>query len=139
MENKGCLWIALLFGLPFFLIGLLAGYNEYTFFTNATETTEGIVIDVASEASKKGTSYTYRCYYSYTTKSGERLTCRDAKSTKPALYDIGDKVILYYNPSEPEKAAPLSFWGTWLLPFAFTFVGFCVILSGVLAEKWLEK
>jgi hypothetical protein len=68
MKNIGCLSITLLFGLPFFLVGLLAAYNEYSFFKNATASSEGIVSNVISVVGKKGT--TYKCVYSYTTKTG---------------------------------------------------------------------
>jgi Protein of unknown function (DUF3592) len=138
MKDLGCLITIILFGSFFLFVGLLAANQEYTFFKNATEKVEGTVIDVETVKNKKG--YTsYKPVFSYTTKSGKNYVCSSTISTKPALYDKGETVMLYYDPAHPEVATPDSFVAIWLTPIFFCLVGIAIISFGIWFTKWTSK
>jgi hypothetical protein len=54
--------------------------------------------------------------FGFTTVKGQYLTFRSKTGSKPARHNVGDKVTVYYDATQPEKARVASFVDMWLMP-----------------------
>jgi len=104
-------------------------YNKSTYLLTRGIKTKATVVDLI-RMRHTGSDYTYKPIYEYKNKNGETITYKSNMSSRPAPYNIGDKVnIIYSNDTNDMKI--ISYWGL----YRWTIVLLCIaapllIISG---------
>lgn len=114
--------ILILVSLLMLGIGAFLGYTSYSFMNSGVKT----------EARVKSIIKGHRRItpvFEYTVK-GKTYEFEDG-STDYGSYEIGDKEVIYYSPSDPENHKPGTFMSLWFLPVFLC--GFGIILLPVSA------
>lgn len=75
---------------------LYLAYEYWTFGRDAVAA-DGTVVDLLRDEDR------YRPVFAYETPSGERVEFVSSWSTKPALYSVGDRVVVLYRPDDPRS------------------------------------
>jgi hypothetical protein len=58
--------------------------------------------------------------------------------TNPPAWRLGERATLRYDPEAPERAAPATFFATWLLPLVLAGMGSAFVAVGV-GVVWLVR
>jgi hypothetical protein len=88
-------------------------------FLREAEKTVGTVVRLEKTSSvsnlKRSTSQVvYRAVVSYRTSAGQIAEFRDQVSSRPARFEVGDTVDVWYRPSNPRQAIVYrSWWSVW--------------------------
>lgn len=77
--------------------------------------TEAVVVSLREESDGEGIRM-YRSIFEFRDQNGEVRSHADGAPTYSAARSIGEKVELYYDPTEPENARVISFWGLYRTP-----------------------
>ncbi|MCR4031309.1 MULTISPECIES: DUF3592 domain-containing protein [Flavobacterium] len=123
--------------------GLLAGaiylYVDKQAFLAKAETVQGTVTELIPKRSKEST--TYSPVFSFTTKTGQTIMHHSSVSSSPPSYDVGEKVEVFYDPENPNKAEIKGFVSLWLGVLILGVVGTVFFLIGSLGIvfRWLKK
>lgn len=132
-------------GAILLLIALVFGSSTQLFISQAS-VADGTVIAAASPDSTRKSVATI----SFTTSSGQEVQFNSPVSSSPPEFRLGQKVKVYYNPSDPAGSArPDSFLSLWffsmlsgILALAFCGVGFGFFIVWFLnwkKRKWLQS
>jgi len=112
-------------------------YRELQFL-NIAESVTGYVktYRISDNTESGGTSY---CpLIEFTTKSGQTITFDTHICTDPPPREVGEQVMVLYNPGNPEEHRTDDFWGKYIWPFAAAAVGvFFIILE--LFNLWVQS
>ncbi len=112
-KNKVMLWI--LFYAFLFLIGTFLAYSAFTQFQKTQNLVEkgirttAVVIEFSTHRSDGSTMYTP--VFEFTDRSQNKQRFKSGISSSPPAYEIGEKVQLIYDRTNPEKVRTVSFWG----------------------------
>ena len=112
-KNKPMLWV-IFYGVLFFIGAFLAysAFNQYqktqTILNKGIKTT-AIVVKFSTHQSDGSTMY--KPIFEFTDRSQNKQTFKSSISSSPPAYEIGEKVPLIYDSTNPEKARIVSFWG----------------------------
>lgn len=113
---------AILQALGALAVGLWYGGKSAHLVIEGTLTTGTVVsVDVASKGATSP-------LVEFTTRKGRRVRIEGIHSSNPP-YRVGDRVELYYLPSDPDSASIASFGEMWILPTVMLPVG---LVTGVL-------
>jgi len=116
----------ILFGLVFFGVGGGLTYRQITFRQDALEAS-GAVMGFSENCDDDGCSYTPRV--DFVTQAGQQISYWSSYSSNPPAYDLGEEVVVYYKPDNPEKAMIKGEGGVFRV--IFMAVGGAVMLGGM--------
>ncbi|MEN2487381.1 DUF3592 domain-containing protein [Flavobacterium sp. B11] len=134
-----------IFNFVFSIIGagLIAGaiylYVDKQTFLAKAEIVQGTVVELVPKRSKEST--TYSPVVSFSTKAGQVITHHSSLSSSPPSYDVGEKVEVFYDPANPNKAEIKGFASLWLGVLILGVVGVVFFLLGSLGIlfRWLKN
>jgi len=112
-KNKSMLWV--IFYTFLFLIGLFLAYSAYNQYQKTKSLLEkgikttAVVTKFSTHQSDGSTMYTP--VFEFKDRSQNKRTFKSGISSSPPAYEIGEKVQLIYDHTNPEKARTISFWG----------------------------
>jgi hypothetical protein len=112
----------------FFLVGigcLIAGvvvFFHTRAFIKSAKTTSGRVVRLDPDTDTHH-NITYHAVFTFTDDSGSPHTVRTSYSQRPQPYQIGDPLVVLYEPASPESARIRSFGSLWLVPTILGSVG----------------
>jgi len=111
----GCIAVlANLFFAAFCLWGVYAGYVSWQLQTGG-ETTEGIVIRLDEQSDGDGGCCTYVPVVEF--EAGGRVYSIEGDTASyPPAYDVGERVPVIYDPSDPQTAQINKWTERWLFP-----------------------
>jgi hypothetical protein len=128
----------------FILVGvgcLIAGgvlcFRTRAFLASA-KTTSGSVIRLEPSTGSHGETM-YHIIFTFTDDSGSRHTVRTSYSQHPQPYQIGDPVVVLYQPASPESARIRSFSSLWLAPVVLGAIGVTFPIVGLFAFSAARK
>lgn len=134
--------VSRLFILVFGLVGLGMGIADFyivrnllAFRAEAVQTEGTVVGFVTSRGSKGGTMYTPQVRYDIPAPEGGIAASHEIRgsvSSSSRSYDIGEKVVVYYRPQQPEDGRIGSFMEQWFLPLIFSL--FALVFGGIAAS-----
>lgn len=116
-------WLPLLFfgiGIIFVILGVAFRYSTVQFIERAN-TTDGLVVRLVGDTSK---SPVVRFHL----PNGEAVTFESSLSTRPPRYQVEEKVVVYYDPEEPEKAMIDGWMEEWFVTIVFGGMGSLFVL-----------
>lgn len=118
------------------LIGAMYAYQSQQKFLKTAQTTEGTVQELVYSRSKKG-SGTYHPVVAFEASDGKHYTFHSDMGTNPPSYNVGERVEVRYNPTNPYDAMLTGFWSMWGLIAIFGGLGtiFSSIGLGVIIGK----
>ena len=122
---RGPVWV-ILFGLVFFGIGAGLTYRQFMIRQDALEVT-GEVYKLNQSCDDDGC--TYSPIVRFTTQDGKPVTYNSSFSSNPPAYDVGEQVIMYYQPDDPQRAT-IKGEGR-VFSFIFAGVGGVVMIVGL--------
>jgi hypothetical protein len=95
--------VALCFGLSVILLatGLFAFYDSQTFVAKASRV-QGTVVELVERSGSKGT--TYSPVFTFSDASGKTHRIYSGLSSYPASHEVGDQVVVLYDPANPAHA-----------------------------------
>lgn len=100
-------------------IGLLGGAAYMAYDTRRDlavgVTTDGTVVDLIGERDSDGDT-TYHPRVRFVTRSGEAREFTASVGTNPAAFEVGEPVVVIYDPASPEGARIDSFFQLWFAP-----------------------
>jgi hypothetical protein len=114
------------FGLLFLAIGLVLLARELAFGREAV-VTGGSVVELRVTESADGQNTTP--VVEFKTREGALIRF-EGQSTRPAP-SLGDHIPVIYRPNDPQHARIDTFVQRWLMPCAFTPLGFLICLAGI--------
>ncbi len=114
--------ILILAGLIMMAIGIFFGYTHYNFIHSSVKT-EARVKSIINQHQRVIPVWEY-------TVKGKHYEFEGA-ATNSDQYKIGDKEILYYDPSDPEDSKKGTFMDLWFLPVFLSGFGFILGLVGL--------
>ena len=116
-------------------VGIFFAISHFKFIDSAEQTT-GIVIEVVSKRTAKGTKL-YHPIVRYQPKEyGSSIEFIAKPGLWSGLYTIGEEVIVAYHMDNPQEAKINSFWMMWFLPLITVLFGLmCLLASGHLWQK----
>ncbi|AZQ59830.1 DUF3592 domain-containing protein [Maribacter sp. MJ134] len=112
-KNKTMLWV--IFYTFLFLIGAFLAYGAFNQFQKTRNLLEkgikttAVVTEFSTHRSDSSTMYTP--VFEFTDRSQNKQTFKSGISSSPPAYEIGEKVQLIYDRTNPKKARTVSFWG----------------------------
>lgn len=94
---------------------MLAG-ALYSFFNTqklleTAELSQATVIEMVAHHSDDGT--TYAPVYQFRTRTGDLIETESSSSSNPPSYQVNERVIVYYNPSNPQENKLDGFFSLW--------------------------
>ncbi|TXT37503.1 MAG: hypothetical protein FD138_645 [Planctomycetota bacterium] len=125
-----------LIGSVFLMIGAGFGWSSYSLLAVA-QRADGTVIRLVHQGGGKRSGSAPVVEFHL---DGNRHEFRSWLSTSPPQFDVGDKVTVLYDPTDPQRARIESFVTLWLFPTIFSGIGVVMlVVSGVLfAVSWLR-
>ena len=114
------------FGLIFFGIGAGMTYQQWMLRQEAVQV-PGTVISLDESCDDEGC--TYRPNVRFTTQDGQTQFYNSMFGSYPPAYKVGEQVIIFYQPDNPEKATIQGEGGVFRL--IFTGVGGAIIVFGL--------
>lgn len=111
-------WLPLLFigiGIIFVILGVGFRYSTVQFIERAN-TTEGLVVRLVGDTQK---SPVVRFHL----PNGEAVTFESSLSTRPPRYEVEEKVMVYYDPEDPENAMIDGWMEEWFATIVFGGMG----------------
>lgn len=127
------------FGLVFLGVGLLllaiaAGSFLYgAWFRAQSQAVDGTVVEVALRHYADGNAYCPVIRYSVS--GGRTHTHNSDICSWPSSYQVGERVRLFVNRSDPERVQLNDFFSIWFFPLLMGFIG--AIFSGI--GFWINK
>ncbi len=100
----------------------LALWNKTRAFVARAATAPGVVTELIEVRDKDGGSSTYRPAVKFTAADGTDVTFTSSYSSRPPAYDVGETVVVLYEPRDLQGARIRGFGSLWLG---------CVILAGL--------
>lgn len=117
-------------------LGLLGGSIYLTFDTRRAlaegTRVEGEVIELLRSRDSDG-DVTYRPHVRFTTLAGDTLEFTSTMGSNPAAFDVGERVVVIYNPASPRDARIDSFFQLWFAPLLLGGMGIVFTAVGCLA------
>ena len=103
-------------------IGVYQGLVSSTLATRGVET-EASVVDVDSRLRRNSFGRTYRLTLKFEDQSGTTWRERTGYSSRYDGHDVGERVAILYNPSNPSEFALDSWYELWAWPAGFGALG----------------
>ena len=121
--------IFLAVGMVLLAVAVVSYWHTRQFRQNAASA-DGVVIE------NVWSSRTYFPQVRFRTSGGQDLTFTSNMGSKPASYQVGDRVRVLYDPEKPADASIDSFESQWLLPTIFGSLGLIFCSVGIAPFAW---
>jgi uncharacterized protein DUF3592 len=128
-------------GALFLIIALLLWKQTRGFLAHARQTT-GTVVELREVRDSDGGSSTWKPVVNFVADDGRDITFAASFSSKPAPYDVGERVDVLYLPDDPLQARIKGFSSLWLgssilggMGLAFGGIGAGILLGTRAGEK----
>lgn len=126
----------LLIAATFILLGAWEGWKVWQDYQHFLATEGEVIGNVLltsqvtnlDDSAASYNSNTFHAVVSFQTKDGTEVTFTEGGGSYPAKYDIGEKVIIMYNPNAPSNAMIRS-WEVWFAPILFIVIGVLPVVS----------
>jgi hypothetical protein len=92
--------------------------------------TSGTVVELEKSRDHENGGYVYSPIVSFEDQNGIQHIYNSGHASDPPSYEIGEKVELYYNSTEPEDAFLNSFFEKWVIGIALVVVGLVLVPIG---------
>ena len=120
----------------FLLIWGVYLYKKQNDFIKTAEKAEGIVVDLQSQDNNQRTSNSkvrtlYAPIINFISKDNKEIRFTSSYAASPALYEINEKVTVYYDPKTPENARLNSLFHLWGGAITAGLIGLVFILMGI--------
>ena len=100
-------------------------------FLEGSLSAEGVVVDFGTRY-QDGSTY-YHPIIEYDMPNGEMIVFQSSTGSKPAAYDVGEEVQIFYDPEDPQDARI----DDWLDLYLVTFIlGLMAFIFGILAAAF---
>ncbi|MGL6076624.1 MAG: DUF3592 domain-containing protein [Fimbriiglobus sp.] len=120
--------LILLVSCGFAILGTFGSLGNIWRARRATESADATVVALEEVPDSDGPP-TYRAVFVFTV-GGVEHRVSDHISTRPADYQIGDQVLVYFPPDAPDQAQ-IGLW-RYLWPFLFiAFIGWALLITGL--------
>ncbi len=120
----------LLVGIGMFIWSVLWFSNRINNLENYVITT-GTVVEMERSTDPENSGYVYSPIVSFEDQNGITHTYNSGHASDPPAYEIGEKVELYYNSTDPEDAFLNSFFEKWAIGIALVIVGLALVPIGI--------
>ncbi len=120
----------LLVGIGMFIWSVFWFSNRISNLENYVLTT-GTVVEMEKSRDAENSGYVYSPIVSFKDQNGIEHTYNSGHASDPPEYEIGEKVELYYNSTEPEDAFLNSFFEKWVIGIALVVVGLALVPIGI--------
>jgi len=128
-RKLGCAFLLLPISAVIMLgVSIWYAISSYGFYNNGVEVEATVVRLEESHSADTGT--TYSPVYRYTV-DGKQYEYESVNSSSPPSHEVGEVVILLYEPDNPGRARVNSFWELWLLPIILCPVSLFMILLSI--------
>lgn len=127
-------YFVLFFGGVIVVTGVCLIFQHIVFVQKATETTNGIVVEISKSGSKGSVSFAP--VFEYLTKDSLLFRYKLDFSTFPSMYEVGETVKLQYDPNYPKVARPVGAVGYILIPVIFICLG---VITSLLFFKFKTR
>jgi hypothetical protein len=121
------------------LIGGFFTAREARAFLDSTDRAPGTVIELKRERGVKGLREDYPMVQFSHPVSDTALTFKSKVGLWPSPFDVGDEVLVAFDPLDPEKAEIVSFWTIWLPRVALFVFGSLCLGAGLLTLRWIRS
>jgi len=122
------------------LMGSSAIIVKNVSFIISSQKAHGVVTDMIKPYNTSGSKHvTSAPVVEFTLKNQRSVTFTSDVSTHPPAYKVGEKVEVYYNPSNPQKAKINSFGDLWFFSFVFACASCLLVGIGVGLKYYLRK
>jgi len=105
-------------------------YAKTDSFLEKAVKTEATVVDVEERKSDDGTRY--YPVFSFVDEGGNEHKIYSTMGSYPPAYELGETVLIFYDPQNPEKTKLDSFVSLWLGPVILGVLGFIPVFIGAL-------
>jgi Protein of unknown function (DUF3592) len=123
------------------LIGAFFIYKNTNDFIEKAITTDGVVIELVQSQSSDYSTASFSPLVAFKNQNGEEIEFKSSSSSSPANFDIGEKVIVYYELQNPQNARIKAFFELWGgativggIGFIFGLIGFGFFISDKLKK-----
>ena len=130
--------VFLLSGVGLLIGGLVSGARTRAFLEKAIETRGEIVAFEEGPPAEAGAPATYRPVISYVPASGQRVRFKPMVYSNPQSFEVGERVVVLYEPDRPDEARIRSFSSLWLsslmllgLGTIFSVLGAWLLFGGI--------
>ncbi|MDX1484818.1 MAG: DUF3592 domain-containing protein [Alphaproteobacteria bacterium] len=114
-------------GLGLAIAGGWFVYGNHQFLA-ATKRTEGTIVAVTAKRSAKGmTLYHPRARFNEP-RTGRSVAFTSRVGLWPSPFGVGDKVVVAFDPNNPDDAKIVSLWTLWFIPGAMIALGALAVL-----------
>lgn len=104
-------WCAVVGASLSLILGTFLAYRTNVFKDSAVKA-EGEVIQLVERKSEED-GLMFSPVFSFDDLDGRSHTIYSSTSTYPPSYDVGEKVVVYYDPAHPERAKVDGFFSLW--------------------------
>jgi hypothetical protein len=143
--------IALMSGILLLVIAWIVSRRKAAFYSKALQT-EGIVAALIKRKSEESSAshseedeiiktsekitkgFLYAPRVEYHGPSGEKHIFESKTFSYPSKYNIGDKLVLYYDREHPEKGVIDSFMEKWMVVIILAILGAIIFLTGLIIQ-----
>ncbi|HEY7483835.1 MAG TPA: DUF3592 domain-containing protein [Streptosporangiaceae bacterium] len=122
----------LLLGIAIVLAAMTASFLARADRTDGTVT--ALTDKVSTSQDSSGYRRTRTSWYptvEFTTPDGRRFSFRGSVGSNPPAYDVGERVLVAYDPGDPSDARIATFWSAYLIPLIFGGIGVVFASIGV--------
>ena len=124
---KALMWLGFIQGIIWTLLAL--GFATHTLiFIGRSVTTTSTVVELR-ENHDDDVGMTYAPVFTFVLKNGSAQTVASNAGTAPPAFEVGDKVLVRYEPNDPSNAAIEGLWQTWGFSVGF---GIAVVVMTLL-------
>jgi len=126
------MWVVML-GVAYYY-----GHTSWSLSQNGSRV-GGVVVALEESAGTDGSGVTYSPVIRYEV-DGRAHTFTSSNSSDPPAYDIGERVVLLYDPADPERARINSWWELWLMPVVLggAAIIVAVLINSLMAVSFLR-
>ena len=117
--NRISKWMMAL-SLVFIVMGGIFGVRTYQFLERAVKT-DGTIVELVERRSDEG-DILYAPVFTYTDAGGNTHKIFSSTASYPPIGDVGDKIVILYDPEDPGRAKENRFFSLW---------GLATVMSGV--------
>ncbi len=121
--------VLLLGGFVMIGVGIYFTASHVEFFRSAEQTT-GVVIEILSKRTAKGTNLYHPIVRYQPLELEEPIQFTAKPGLWSWLYKVGEEVTVVYHPNKPHEAKIKSFWMLWFLPLITMLFGLMCLLAG---------
>jgi hypothetical protein len=115
------------------LVAALGAFIYSLSFVRTAARADGHVVQLEKDESNPTTFHTV---FAFRDTLGAGHTVRSALASAPPEYQVGDSVVVLYDPRSPADAKIRNFFSLWGIVFIATLLGVLALPIGIMILKW---